>query len=414
MGLLKKRKAAVEKILGKNIHEITCLYCFKVFTHDKVLFRSHEFNDDEGCVACPDIRLDAYRALFGNPSAGELPEILDPETYREVEKHYHKGVLASLHDEYGGVSTRRICPYCHNDIVKNAGYSPCTIIAVAGPSHAETSVCFTSLIQTLKTVTSRNFQIFCMPLNNAVSRRFKREYEDPLNEYGRFPGPEHNEGKRELLVFTVSFAGDEMPELHVVYMNPAVKNEDNEYGEIYSALMRNASGLIFYVDPAQINDLRKKINPDAETENPADPFEEPADTLARLKEDLFFRGTGSRSATPAAITLTKTDLLGDSLENENGDDGPNYAYPFVHKKYFNLLEYGLINRETKNIFENADPNFYNGIKNIFNDYGFCAVSALGAIPELICQRAVPVSPVRMDEPLLWLMYVLGFIEGRKP
>ena len=59
----------------------------------------------------------------------------------------------------------------------------------------------------------------------------------------------------------------------------------------------------------------------------------------------------------------------------------------------------------------SDIAFINALDVYFKDTAFFAVSALGSNP---VDRQVNgiISPIRVDEPFIWLLYKLGFIEGR--
>ena len=411
MGLFKSKKAAVERKRQDSIHEIICLFCFRNFEHDKVFFRALEAVEADGYYADYDEILDEYREKFHMGTAGELPVVLDPADFGEVDKGYFRGVLSSLKDDFNNVTTKRICPHCHNDIPQSAGFSPGTIISVVGATQSGKSVFLTSLIHTLKTITPHNFPIFCTPINNAMGRKFKLEYEDPLINEGLLLAPTQRERQQEPLIFTLSFADEKKPEINIAFFDVAGEGMmDPAYMDIYAAHIRNSSGVLFLVDPLQFRSVGQKIRVKNGLGDDAHFSDEPTEVLSGLVEDYIYKQGGGISDIPTAVVLTKTDLL-EPLKNDGEyvQNASNFFYNYTHKGFFNLTEFENIDGETEEFISRVDPNFGNALKRRFEHLGFFAVSALGSKPS--DGRVHSFAPTRVDEPFLWLLYQLGFLEG---
>ena len=411
MGLFKRKKEAIERAKRDEMHEIVCLFCFRSCKSDRVMFRALEAIDAEGYYAQPDKVLDNYREKFSMGSAGELPVVLDPDHFGESSKGYNRGVLASLEDDFGNVTTNRICPRCHNDIPRTAGYAPSTIISVVGASQSGKSVFLTSLIHTLKTVTPRNFQISCTPINNEMGRRFKLEYEDPLIDGGILLEPTQKEKQQEPLVFTLSFLDETKPDINIAFFDVAGEGiMDTAYMDIYAAHIRSSSGILFLVDPLQFKAVGRKIQLKNGLKYDLQYAGEPTEILSGLVEDYIYKQGGGMSDIPTAVVLTKTDLL-EVLANDGEYVRQNSCIfnDCTHKGFFNLNEFYNIDVETDTFITNVDPNFSNALKRRFINLGFFAVSALGGKPD--GQRVASFAPMRVDEPFLWILYRLGYIEG---
>ncbi|MCL2456497.1 MAG: hypothetical protein FWD19_02985 [Defluviitaleaceae bacterium] len=410
MGLFKRKKIALERAKMDTTHEIVCLYCFRNFSHDRVMFRALEALDADGYHATFDEILDEYRARFHMDSAGEISVVLDPDDFCEANKNYFRGVLSSLKDDYGNITTRRLCPFCHNDIPQSAGFAPSTIISVVGASQSGKSVYLTSLIHTLKTITPRNFPIFCTPINNEMGRKFKFEYEDPLIEHGILLSPAQKEKQQEPIIFTFSFSDESKPEINIAFFDVAGEGMvDTAYMDIYAAHIKNSSGILFLVDPLQFRSIGKKISLQNNLNYETSFADEPTDVLSGLVEDYIYKQGGGISYIPTAVVVTKTDLL-EVLKSEYLDERSKIFENFTHEKFFNLEKFFEINNETENFIGGIDPNFRNALKRRFADLGFFAVSALGSCPEN--QRVASFAPIRVDEPFLWLLNRLGYIEGK--
>ena len=398
MGLFKSKKNAIEQAKKDSIHEIVCLYCFRNFSHDRVMFRALEALDTDGYQAQTDLVLDDYRSRFHLDSAGELNAVLDPDEFSEIHKGYHRGVLSSLKDDYDNITTKRLCPYCHNDITQSAGFSPSTIISVVGAKQSGKSVYLTSLIHTLKSVTPHNFPIFCTPINSEMGRKFKSAYEDPLIEKGRLIYSAHGK-QQEPFIFTLSFSDGSKPEINVAFFD----GTSDEYMDIYAAHIRNSSGILFLVDPMQFRSVGRKI----QLKNHLDflPSDEPVDILSELVDDYIYKQGGEISDIPTAIILSKTDLL-ESLAGEEDfvRTGSHFFSNYRHKEFFTISEFDKINKEIDKLITTVDPNFRNALTRRFSKLGFFAISALG-------HKIGTFAPIRVDEPFLWILYQMGYIEG---
>ena len=412
--LLSKKKLSSFK--QDRAHEIICLYCFQKFPHNRVLFRALAPLDEEGYRPKRDRILDNYREQFHKDSLGPLPVVLDPSDFSESSKSYTRNVLTGLKDAYDNWTAKRLCPHCHNDIPKTAGHAPATVISFVGASHAGKSVFMTSLVHTLKTVTPRNFNVFLSPINHEMSRKFKDEYEDPLIEKGQLLDPTQMEREQEPFIFTFSFA--DSSEINIAFFDIAGEGMvDDRYLEIYAAHIRNSSALMFIVDPLQFRTIGRKIQLSNNLDYDLSTAEEPVDVLGGLVDNYIHKESGGTCKIPTAVVLTKTDLLEALRPGTDGPQPGDYISAnshmftnFTHRGFFDLRAFENVNGEVEEFLNIVDPNFKNAIKRRFSEMGFFAVSALGSQP--VDRRVASYSPTRVEEPFLWLLYKLGYIEGR--
>ena len=402
MGLFWRKKAKIERERIENTHKIVCLSCFRSFNHDRVMFRAFEALDAEGYEATYDEMLDRYRNRFGLGTAGEIEVVLDPDEFDESSKKYHRGILISLKDDYDNVATRRICPHCHNDIKQDAGFVPAVIFAITGTTRAGKSVFFTCLIHHLRNVLPRHFSCHCTSIDSHTGRTFKHGLAMPLLENGILPVSALLKQCPDMpLVFTFSIGGDESRDVNVVFFDPA---GDSSYMDIYNQLMKAAKGVMLLVDPLSIPDFGKSL---AEKSDPDfDPlfFTEPVDDMGiMLLEHVM--------DVPVAVVLTKTDLLKSVSGGGHFDRRSAVFENYMHDGYFDVSEYEEIDAEIHDFLAEVCPNFFNALKKRFGDnLSFFGVSALGGKP--VAGHVSNVSPVRITEPFLWLLYSLGFITER--
>ena len=413
MGLFQKKKAAIERAKIEQTHEIVCLYCFRNFDHNQVLFRASQGKGADGYLAEIDYTLDEYRALFRMGAIGELPPALIPSGFSERNKGYLRGILSSLRDDHNNLTTKRLCPHCHNDIMPSAGFSPCTVISIIGAGKAGKSVYLTSLIHTLRTATSLNFDIFCTPITSEMGRKFKYKYEDPLVEKGCLPESTQKSRPHEPLVFTISFADETKPEINLAFFD--VESDgmiDTAHTDIFSAKIRNSSAILFLVDPQQFHSIGRKVQIISGLDYSLTAITEPTEVLGSLLENHIHKHHGGTSHIPTAVVLTKTDLL-EALSYEGDYIRPKSSVftRYIHRRYLNLTEAEIIHNDVDEFIQRVDPNFRIALKRRFANLGFFAVSALGTHPDVVRQRPASYSPMRVDEPFLWLLYKLGYIDG---
>ncbi len=417
-GLLKrmfeKKPPAKERL---PFYDIVCPYCFSKFHHEDVVFRAaHHRDDDEALALQEDELLNGYRAKFGLAPIDELEAIINPSLIPDENKIYSNRVLMGVSDKYSIVTKNRLCPACHNDLPVTAGKHPSNIVSIVGATSVGKSVYMTSLIHTLQHVTANNFNAACIPLDNEISRRFRQQYEIPLFENGNLLHATQKSNRQEPFIFQFVFKDVEQPPLTLVFFDVAGEGmTDKEYIKLHAAHIKNSAGILFLVDPMQIRAIREKLIYQM-GENPGKIVglaDEPREVIISLFGDFIAHLENSKTDIPTAVVLTKSDLL-DALKQEDGDyirSNSNVFRSVTHRGFLNLDEYENINGEVRRFLSKVDTPFVNALDVYFRDTSYFAVSALGSNP-VGQQVSGIISPIRVDEPFIWLLYKLGYIEGR--
>ncbi|CAM3300611.1 hypothetical protein EDM52_05800 [Brevibacillus invocatus] len=399
-------------------YDIVCPFCFSKFEPDQVVFRAtHDRPDDEVYALQEDHVLNAYRDKFGLDAIEELEAVIDPESIPEENHIYVDQVLVGVTDRYGVVSKRRLCPNCHNELPITAGKAPSNIISIVGASQVGKSVYMTSLIHTLQNTTANHFNAACMPLNAQISRKFREQYEAPLFERGQLLDSTQKEQRQEPFIFQFVFKDSEQAPLILVFFDVAGEGMvDREYLEIYAAHVKNSSGILFLVDPLQIKTIRDRFLLHAGDE-PGEftaRYDEPREVVITLFENFIGYQEQSKTNIPTAVVLTKSDML-HAIKEEEGtyiQPNSNIFRNFVHQQYLNTSEFENINGEVSRFIEKVDRPFKDALEVYFTNVAYFAVSALGSNP--VNQKVSGVvTPVRVDEPFIWLLHQLDYIEGRE-
>ncbi|MED5020884.1 hypothetical protein P9847_26835 [Paenibacillus chibensis] len=412
--MFKKKTIAEPKPL---FYDIVCPYCFSKFAPDEVVFRAaHSREDDEDYALQEDEQLNRYRERFGLDSVYDMEAILRPGDIPEEHHMYSDHVLVGLNDRYGVITRHRLCPNCHNELPVTSGKVPSNIISIIGASQVGKSVYMTSLIHTLQHSTADHFNAACMPLNAEISRKFRTMYEEPLFERGDLLASTQKERMQEPFIFQFVFKDETKPPLTLVFFDVAGEGMvDEDYLGLHGQHIKNSAGILFMVDPLQIRSIRDKIRIQMGDE-PGEwvsQYDEPRDVVLTMFGDFIAYEDKGKTDIPTAIVLTKSDML-HSLKDEDGEyikSNSNVFNNMVHRKVLNLTEFENIDGEIRRFVEKVDRPFKGTMDVYFSNTAYFAVSALGSNPVNQKMQSV-VSPIRVDEPFIWLMYKLKYIEGR--
>ncbi|MFD0716422.1 hypothetical protein [Paenibacillus sp. GCM10027626] len=413
--LFKKKPEAKQRPL---FYDIVCPYCFSKFTPDEVVFRAaHSREDDEDYALGEDEELNKYRERFGLDSVHDMEAVLRPQDVPEEHRIYSDHVLIGINDRYGELTRRRLCPRCHNELPVTAGKVPSNIISIIGASQVGKSVYMTSLIHTLQNTTADHFDAACMPLNAEISRKFRINYEEPLFERGDLLASTQKEKMQEPFIFQFVFKDDTKPPLTLVFFDVAGEGMvEQDYLGLHGQHIKNSAGILLMVDPLQIRSIREKIRMNL-GDKPGEwvsQYDEPRDVVLTMFGDFIAYQENNKTDIPTAVVLTKSDML-HSLKDEDGEyikSNSNIFNNIVHQNYFNLTEFENIDGEVRRFIEKVDRPFKGTMDVYFKDTAYYAVSALGSNPVDQKLQTV-VSPIRVDEPFIWLLYKLNYIEGRR-
>ncbi|MGD0034140.1 hypothetical protein SLT67_22430 [Paenibacillus illinoisensis] len=409
-----KKQQPVERPL---FYDIVCPYCFSKFSPEEVVFRAaHHRDDDEDYALGEDAKLNRYRERFRLDTVFDMEAVLAPHDVPEEHRIYSDNIVMGLNDRYGVVTRRRLCPHCHNELPVTAGKAPSNIISIIGASQVGKSVYMTSLIHTLQHYTADHFDAACMPLNAEISRRFRADYEEPLFERGDLLDSTQKEKLQEPFIFQFVFKDEDKAPLTLVFFDVAGEGMvEQDYLGLHGQHIKNSAGILFMVDPLQIRSIRDKIriNLGNEPGEWTPRYDEPRDVVLTLFGDFIAYQDKAKTNIPTAVVLTKSDML-HSLKDEEGDyikSNSNVFRNMVHRDWFNLTEFENIDGEIRRFIEKVDRPFKGTMDVYFKDTAYFAVSALGSNPVDMKLQGV-VSPIRVDEPFLWLLYKLKYIEGR--
>ena len=385
--------------------KITCPFCFEMFPLQDICFR---------CVApscsgrAPD---QEYARAHGYTVANIMGHVIQPprQTWR-------LGMPREVRcDACKYVSRTPICPLCHFELSHDIGSTDQRIIAIIGGRATGKTHYIASLIHRLQHEVGGNFNLAVRMVGDDTVGRWERDFHTPLfvrKTVLQANRPAEIDAQvKAPLMFRLTFEnGAFRHALNISFFDSA----GEDMTSLSTMLVQNryicrADGIIFLLDPLQISSVRQQLS----TANlpPQDSNASPEYIVGRLR-DLFEREYHLRATqkvkTPLAFTLSKVDTLAPLLE-----PGSELLHPGNHFSQLDLDDVQSVSTEIGNyLSEWINPNFCSVIDKNFAYYRYFGVSSLGEQPDAH-NRLSTVSPLRVEDPFLWMLYKLNLIKGKK-
>ncbi|AXX32186.1 hypothetical protein KCV87_31590 [Actinosynnema pretiosum subsp. pretiosum] len=314
---------------------------------------------------------------------------------------------------------RRVCPACGKDLLRDYVDSGGRNIAVIGSSDSGKSTWVGVLVHEFQRGdVSTRFSGMSLDLLGESSRtRYTRDFSVPLFEEGRPVSPTATALRNapEPLMFSLRFqrrrrfGPDRVAPVVTVFYDTA--GEDVARAQAMDQLisyLEAAEGIILLLDPVQMPRVREEVGSTAKTG-----FTDQLHVVNRLGELLRERGSRSsakRLRTPLAIALTKVDLLRAMFRPESP-----LRQPSRHDGVYDEQDSRDVHEEVRGWLDRwYDPAFDRTVANLFQDYRYFGLSALGAAPVSGTELAPSgVHPYRLEDPMLWLLARFGAIQTRR-
>lgn len=325
----------------------------------------------------------------------------------------------------------RVCPHCHNPLPDNYGKHNVKFIALVGIAGSGKTVYISQLLRDMRSyvqkvglsamVNCRSVRLFGdeNPVRAGVAlpaSTLSYRFEQPL-----FYELTHSDGRRRRITETL-----------VMYDVAGENFIDKKRLSKFAPFIKHAHGLIFLIDPEQLESVKKGIDNDRDLVEPATVLDESYHLITESQS------SNEQCSTPVAICLSKIDeiqWLFDSFDPElwnllirdveSVPDINGYALPVFNAHQFNPIFEKLLA-----FFKKHDMPLATLMHENFSSYKYFAFSALGCPVKhgkaqdphahkgvMIDNAPYPVGPVvpkRIEEPLLWLLHEFGYIGENEP
>jgi hypothetical protein len=383
--------------------KLTCPFCFSLFAPQDVRFRCME-------AMCNGKTSDAlYAQARGYTGAIIMGRVLVPnKRLLGLPKKIECDVCKRQ-------SITRLCPNCHYELPHDIGQIDQRIIAIIGGRDTGKTHYIAALITRLKYEIGKNFDFTIQTLDDSTQERWERDFHTPLFVQRTVLQPTQpaaiDPQVKAPLIFRLTWRHTNIGRaLNICFFDSA--GEDLASFATMSTHNRyicRADGIIFLLDPLQIPSIRQQLP--AILLPPDDPRASPERIVVLLRK-LFetqkqLRATQSAKV-PVAFTLSKTDAILPLLDSSSA-----LRRPAEHPGYIDLDDIRGVSTEIDNYLRMwINTNFSNFIDASFATYHYFGVSSLGGQPDQQ-NRLSTVSPQRVEDPFLWILYKLGLVKGRK-
>lgn len=363
---------------------ITCPYCFARVPRERIAFRcTGSPGRGPGCEPRLDERLASYT---GSNAAATLPPVFEGRGRRDV------------CPDCGRTSARRVCPECHNPLPAAYCETPGKIVALVGAKNSGKSTYIAVLLHELSHRIGAELGTSLVACDDRTIERYKRDFARPLfGERKLLPATASAvTAPRDPLVYLLTRTRRRMlrqvdMSLTLVLFDTAGEDlRSRDVTDLHLRYLAAADAVIFLVDPLELTSGE----------------DEPIDVVARVTEvvrsgrDLPH---GKRLPVPAAVALTKVDAL--------PLDGP--------LQQARALPGALDLNDREGVHEQVRALLYDWqageldryLGHEYAEYGLFGLSALGGAPRDDAVGPGGIRPYRVEDPLLWLLYRFGMLDG---
>ncbi|WP_233358782.1 GTPase [Thermomonospora amylolytica] len=400
--------------------EVCCPYCFERVPRRRIAFRCMgRAGRGQGCDPVLDEELAAYT---GSAAGASLPPVFEAPG---------RGGRADC-PRCGRTTGRRVCPHCHNPLPPAYCESPGRIVALVGAKNAGKSTYIAVLLHELMNRVGTELDASLVACDDRTIDRYKRDFARPLYDEHRLLPTTASAATapREPLVYLLTRTrparragrrlGARLPlgrerteSLALVLFDTAGEDlRSRDVRDLHLRYLEAADAIVFLVDPLELPGARAMVRDEAPPPPRTDPDSEPINVIARVTEALRQRRglrPGERLPVPVAVALTKIDAL---LPAPAGQSPLHRSRP--SRGTLDLDDREAVDAQVRGLlhdWEAGQLDVY--LRQQYAEYALFGVSALGGMPSRGRVGAGGVRPHRVEDPLLWLLYRFGMLDGTR-
>ena len=387
-----------------------CPYCFEKIETRQIHFRCINVNP-QACTHEPDARLAQYRRLL----------ITDPmpRVFAVTRRRWLRAPTRATCPSCGDPSTKTICPHCHNELPTYFFHTRNYTLALIGAKDSGKSHYVAVLIQQLKNRVGRNFNAALNAMDDQTERRYRNDFFRYIQKGERIPNTVSARAHLEVrypLVYRFTLQERlwglfrRTRSMNLVFFDTA--GEDLDQIDLMATETRyiaNSDGLIFLLDPLQLPAVRDRLPDGAGLPTINTEPHEIIGRVIRLIRSYRELRPEAKIRTPVALAFSKIDEVRDLFE----PGSPIHRHS-AHTGAFDRAEAAQTSESMRaHLEEWGCASLDLLVHNDFKRFAYFGLSALGARPDARGRLSKGVVPFRVEDPLLWLLYSLGLIAGKK-
>ncbi|MGH2732505.1 MAG: TRAFAC clade GTPase domain-containing protein [Actinomycetota bacterium] len=385
---------------------LVCPYCFARFSRRRILFRCQAKLTRTG-TTCPireDDRLLAYGVGRGVARLGPVFAAGGRRT---------RATCPSCRVE----TIKRVCPECHNELPSDFGQIDSRIIALVGAIGSGKSTYITVLIRELRHRVGEAFGAAVEPMDDRTINEYRIRFQRTLLTEGLMLAS--TQGARGLLNFPLLYRfilqrrrryRSRKCSTALVFFDTAGEDlGSRDIMDLHARYFIQADGIIFLVDPFQIDAVRALVGADVALPDKARAPDEIIGDLTSLLRAAREIGPDHKIRTPVAVAFSKIDGIQPALRASSPLNRAS-----SHHGYFDCSEQEELHDEIQALLQEWEGGVIERhLSHHYRTYAYFGLSALGAPPEDGRVARQGIAPFRVEDPVLWLLSRFGVIATRK-
>ena len=361
----------------------------------------------------------AYRRPVLDPSKTYHTNYLKQQADGTWFIHDADGMVTQIELKTGERCGRRVCRHCHNPLPDNYGKSPVKFASIIGITGAGKTVYLSQLLRNMKSYTAK------VGLSSIVKNSSTVTFLENNRIAAKQPLPGSTPAKRlqQPLFYELdrrTADGGKTTDTFVLYDVAGEVFKDPQMVKGFAPFIEHSDGLILLIDPMQFDAVSMGVEGGKTLDDATKALDSIHDIVAGSRNKLC--------DVPCAVCISKVDteavqnvlppaLAPRLLEEVAGVRAPNRLYRTI----FNAKQYNPIVRELEEwINASGEDALAQHLFDDYSTYSYFAFTALGCdvvtgiVDGIETQYPEgPIVPRRVEEPLLWLFYKLGYIEANE-
>lgn len=368
--------------------KLTCPYCFATVARKSLLFR------------CP------------GTGPGRGPGCNPPPLFAADGRKSR-----AVHKDCGQTSLLRACPECKHDLASDYCDVPSRIVALVGAKESGKSTYIGVLIHELMNKVGEEFQFSLKACDDRTGRRYQRDFEQYLY-HDRQVIPVTPSAATELhdpLVYllTVQKRRWGRKALTLVFFDTAGEDlSSSESVDRHLRYLGAADAIVFLVDPLALSGAAADVAPAALANQQGPASDDPREVIGRITNLLRAsenRPAPKRLKQAVALAVTKVDGLRPTV----AEHSPMHRARGRAGR-LDLTDRGLVDEQVRALLTRWNAGVLDRLlADAYSAHNLFGLSALGQIPSGGSLGRFGISPVRVEDPLLWLLHRFGIIRASR-
>lgn len=403
-----------------------CPYCFEKNNINEVEFRcENTAKKMDGSDVCP-LEDDAILNQFLGIKNGMPRRKVFGATSNFLQKFQMpaKAICPVCQKE----SHDRVCKKCHSRLPNDIAETEDMFFSIIGAKNTGKSHYLAVLINIISEVLTKNFPFCISAADDATSQRYKKDfkkvvYDDKVTISATQKRENMKAEDKNPLIYYIKFyknssSGAKKPikTITVAFFDTAGEDLDAEDTMLnVNRYIFNSSGIIFLLDPLQLSGVRERLlSLGVTSEKDLPSINTEMETIISRTIRLIRKANGLKTnekiKIPLAVAFSKIDALAPILDKS--------SYLLTNSKHseygkFDVGDSENVQMEIESLLSTWSGNdLLQQVSVNFDKYGFFGLSALGCNPGAT-QKIANVSPLRVEDPFLWLLWQHKLIGSEK-